>query len=73
MYFQDFFFFFAFHKVLTHVADGCVLVICLIILLLKIDHFYVGSVSNHNRPGGLVHIVLNLIMRLLYCQMHASG
>nr|KAF6314745.1 hypothetical protein mMyoMyo1_008548 [Myotis myotis] len=37
-----FFFFCALHKVLTHVANGCVLVICLLILLFKIDHFYIG-------------------------------
>lgn len=37
-----FFFFFALHKVLTHVANGCVLVKSLIILEFKIDHFCVG-------------------------------
>ena len=30
--FKIFFFFFALHKVLTHVANGCMLVVCLIIL-----------------------------------------
>lgn len=31
--FRIFFFFFALHKVLTHVANGCMLVVCLFILL----------------------------------------
>lgn len=40
--FKFFFFFLALLKVLTHVANDCILVICLTIILCKIDHFYVG-------------------------------